>query len=204
MTRLSLAVLLGLWLWPNVLLAQAEPTREPLAVDPAALERALRTFDHEPSATDVVAWALERSSLDPARASDAIDRARFSALLPQLRIGVRRGLGWDWAARQTTSSDTSSLASGEDLSLIGTAIFRLDRLLAPSEETGLLRERRALEESRTTLSAQVIALYFERRRLEVEALLTGSTDLEARMRIEELGALLDVLTGGRFGEALEE
>lgn len=202
MTRptLSLLSILLLSLSPASISAQAEAS----TVDPGALERALSAFDHEPSAAEVVAWALAESSLDPARASDAIDRARFSALLPQLRIGVRRGLGWDWAARQTTSSDTSSLASGEDLSLIGTAIFRLDRLLAPSEETGLLRERRALEESRTALSAQVIAIYFERRRLAVEALLTGTTDLEAHMRIEELGALLDVLTGGRFGEALED
>jgi hypothetical protein len=196
------AALVLLMMMPSTALAQATPTPAP-AVDPVALSRALAAFEDEPSAADVVGWALAASTLDPAAASDAIDRARFSALLPQLRVGVRRGLGWDWANRQTTTTDTSSLASGEDLSLIGTLIFRFDRLLAPSEETGLMRERRALEESRTTLAAQVIALYFERRRLQVEDRLTGATDLERAMRIAELSAMLDVLTRGRFGEALE-
>ena len=172
------------------------------SVDPEVLQRAIAAFEYEPSADQVVAWALDTTSLDPDAASDAIDRARYSALLPQLRIGVRRGLGWDWANRQTTTADTSSLASGEDLSVIGTMIFRLDRLLAPSEETGLMRERRALEESRTTLAAQVIALYFERRRLQVEALVMGTVLITSELRIAELSAMLDVLTAGQFSAAL--
>ena len=178
------------------------PSLSAPSVDPEVLQRAIAAFEYEPSADQVVAWALESTSLDPDAASDAIDRARYSALLPQLRIGVRRGLGWDWANRQTTTADTSSLASGEDLSVIGTMIFRLDRLLAPSEETGLMRERRALEESRTTLAAQVIALYFERRRLQVEALVMGTVLITSELRIAELSAMLDVLTAGQFSAAL--
>lgn len=193
-----MALLLGLV--PTVAGAQASPAAP--TVDPVALARAVASFDREPSPADTVAWTLAASRLDPAVASDAIDRARFSALLPRLTVGVNRGLGWDWANRQSTTTDTSSLASGEDLSLVGTMVFRLDRLLAPSEETGLLRERRALEESRTTLSAQVLAVYFERRRLQVERALTGTTSLEAELRIAELGAMLDVLTAGRWSEAM--
>lgn len=208
MRPLSLALMSAVMLVAPAAQAQlapagpASPSLAAPSVDPEALERAIAAFEYEPSADEVVAWALETTSLDPDAASDAIDRARYSALLPQLRIGVRRGLGWDWANRQTTTADTSSLASGEDLSVIGTMIFRLDRLLAPSEETGLMRERRALEESRTTLAAQVIALYFERRRLQVEGVVSGTVLITSELRIAELSAMLDVLTGGRFSAAL--
>lgn len=184
----------------SVAVAQAPATPPPTA---EALAGAARRFEHEPSVDQVVGWTLDGSTADPSAAGDALDRARWSALLPQVRVGVRRGLGWDWAARQSTSTDTSSLASGEDLSFVGTLIFRLDRLLAPSEETGLLRERTRLEATRFELASQVIALYFERRRLQIEGALGAAVDVAAQMRIAELTALLDVLTRGRFSEALE-
>jgi hypothetical protein len=174
------------------------------AVDATRLRRAVAAFADEPRVDEVIAWAGAASTTDPAAASDALDRARWSALLPQLRVGVTRGLGWDWAARQTTTSDTASLAGGEDLSLVGSLVFQLDRLLAPGEESGLLRERRSLEEGRFELACRVIALYFERRRLQVEAELTGTAELGAAMRVAELTALLDVLTGGRFSAALPD
>lgn len=184
----------------SVALAQAPAASPPTA---EALAGAARRFEHEPPVDQVVAWTLDGSAADPSAAGDALDRARWSALLPQVRVGVRRGLGWDWAARQSTSTDTSSLASGEDLSFVGTLIFRLDRLLAPSEETGLIRERTRLEATRFELASQVIALYFERRRLQIEGALGAAIDVAAQMRIAELTALLDVLTRGRFSEALE-
>jgi hypothetical protein len=194
----------ALWIaWLSLIAAPAF-AQEAAAPDRAALEAALEAFEDEPEVDEVVAWALASSSTDPRAAGDALDRARWSALLPQLRIGVRRGLGWDWASRQTTSADTASLASGEDLALIGTLTFRLDRLLAPGEETGLLRERHSLEEARFELASRVIALYFERRRHQIEAELGGGPDVTAAMRIAELTALLDVLTSGRFGRALAE
>jgi hypothetical protein len=86
--------------------------------------------------------------------------------------------------------------------VVGTLVFRFDRLVFASEEPALLRERRSLEEARTTLVAQIVALYYERRRLLVERTLVGVPDLEAELRILEIEALLDALTGGRFGEAL--
>ena len=52
------------------------------------------------------------------------------------------------------------------------------------------------------LVAQIVALYFERRRLLVERELTGAPDLVAELRILEIEALLDALTEGRFGQAL--
>jgi hypothetical protein len=180
---------------PDAEIVEATPTLE-------SIETAVEAWAFEPTVDEVVGWAAEEGLFDPDRADDAVERARLSALLPQVRVGVRRGLGWDALFRQSTTTDTSSLASGEDLSIVGTLVFRLDRLVFASEEPALLRERRSLEEARTTLVAQLVALYYERRRLLVERTLTGTPDLAAELRILEIEALLDALTGGRFGLAL--
>lgn len=198
----ALVTILGLATLPASAQAVEEPAVAEAAMTPEALEAALASSDGGPRVEEVLAWARDEGLFDPDRADAAMERARLSALLPQLRVGVRRGLGWDALARQSTSTDSSSLSSGEDLSIVGTLVFQLDRLVFASEETSLLRERRSLEEARTTLSAQIVALYFERRRLLVERALTGIPDVVAELRILEIEALLDALTGGRFGQAV--
>jgi hypothetical protein len=54
---------------------------------------------------------------------------------------------------------------------------------------------------------EVTRIYFERRRLQIEALkMPAQQDdffVERKMRIEELTALIDALTGGEFSEAME-
>lgn len=202
----KLALVLALSIGGACLPARAQAVEEgalvpPGVADAEALAMALAVRDEAPSVEQVLAWAWEEGLFDPARADAAMERARLSALLPQLRIGVRRGLGWDALARQSTTTDSSSLSAGEDLSVVGTLVFRLDRLVFAGEEPALLRERRALEEARTALTAQLVALYFERRRLLVERALTGVPDVVAELRVLEIEALLDALTGGRFGAA---
>lgn len=192
----------GLVATPASAQAIEAPVVEEAALTAEALDLALATFADEPSIDEVLSWAREAGLFDPRVADAAMERARLSALLPQVRVGVRRGLGWDALARHSTTTDSSSLAAGEDLSVVGTLVFRLDRLVFASEETSLLRERRALEEARTTLVAQIVALYFERRRLLVERELAGAPDLLAELRILEIEALIDAVTGARFGRAL--
>jgi hypothetical protein len=161
-----------------------------------AMRQAQARFAHEPPVGVLVDAALRASELDPGRAAEAADRARWSGLLPSLRLGVRRGQAWDLSALRSGESDRTNLSTDDDLVLEARAQFPLGRLLYAPEEAALMRERRAIEVARQERAAQVITLYYERRRLQLEGALAGLRDAARVARIQELGALLDQLTDG--------
>jgi len=156
----------------------------------------LTSYAGEPTVERLVELALEASTLDPRRAREARERARLSGLLPVVRADVRRGSGWDLRTQQSATVDSAVLANGDSWSVVGSVTLRLDRLLFAREETSLLSEERRLEEARLRLVAELVRLYFERRRLQLERDRRGETDLATEARIAELGAMLDSLTGG--------
>lgn len=161
------------------------------------LEELARRFDHEPTVAEVLREALrhhDEGVADPAR---AVRRARRSALLPEMRVRARRGRARDADATQTGTN----LSTDDDAVLEGTLVFNLPRAVYSGDEAAWSREGRAQAAARVQLVRLVVGLYFERRRLQMEQAL-GAQDVERLVRVAELEALLDGLTGGRFGELL--
>jgi hypothetical protein len=72
-----------------------------------------------------------------------------------------------------------------------------------SEEVGLLRQRQAELDARAALVRQVIHLYYERRRLQVERDLDPEPKVARSVRIAEATALLDAFTGGAFQRMID-
>lgn len=177
---------------------------ERVRVSPARLRAALARYRHEPSVDALVQAVLEGPALDPGRASDAAERARLAGLLPRARADLRRGQTLDLSALQSTTGERNVWSSDDSLSISGGLTFHLDRLVFAREEASLLRERRALEERRLQVASQVVHLYFERRRLQLERDLAGTTDVTIEMRIAEVEALLDVFTSGAFSRMMAE
>lgn len=165
---------------------------------PADVRAAIAAQRGEPDVEDVVAAVLRHAEIDPARAAGAMERARLAGLLPTVRAGLRQGTGYDFLSRQSDTTGTTSLTGSQDLAFIGQLTFRLDRLLYAPDERSLLRESRAAAERRLELIAEVVRLYYERRRLLVEIDLTGETDVEREARIAEIDALFGVLSGGEI------
>ena len=185
MTRITLALALVLL---SPLFAEAQ--------SPAEIRAALEPREGEPDVREVVAAVLAHAEIDPGRARDAIERARLSGLLPVTALGLRQGQVYDLLARQTDTTGTSSVSSGQNLSFIAQLTFRFDRLVYASDERALLREGRAAAERRLELISEVVRLYFERRRLIAERELSGEIVLEREARLAEIGALFEVLTAG--------
>jgi hypothetical protein len=167
------------------------------AITRADIEDALARYDREPDVRDVVQAAMRVRAGDPARIRDAIDRARASGALPTARFAVRRGQAVDLSAFGGDAPRTN-LSTDDDLTFEGSVVFRFERFAFAAEETSLLRELRALEESRAIVVRGVASLYFERRRLQLERDLLGTADLARELRILEIEALLDVFTDGAF------
>lgn len=176
----------------------------PRPITPARVRAALARYRSEPHVDAVVRAAIEAPVLDPERARDAAERARLAGLLPRTQVDVRRGQGLDLSALQSTTGERNVWSSDDSLSVSGSVTFQLDRLLFASEEASLMRERRQLEERRLELVTQVVHLYFERRRLQVERDLAGTTEIAIELRILEAEALLDVFTNGAFSRMMPE
>jgi hypothetical protein len=174
------------------------------ALTPGTLGRALARYADEPTVEDVVRAALAASGLDPGRARAAATRARASAWLPTARVGVRRGSGVDLSLRQTAAvADRSVLSADESLALEGALVFQLGRAVFAREEVPLLREERAIAEERRELIVDVVRVYHERRRLQLERDLLGRDDLEHALAIAERTAVLDGWTRGAFSRGLQ-
>jgi len=122
----------------------------------------------------------------------------MSGWVPTLRVGARRGRGWDASELVTEDSGRTNLSTDDELTLSAWLTFRLDRLVFAREETALLREERATEEARGALVQVLVRVYFERRRLQLERDLLGVRSLQHELRILEATALLNAFTEGAF------
>jgi len=86
------------------------------------------------------------------------------------------------------------------------ASWDLSRLVFNPEELDVHAEALRMADLRRELETLVIRLYFERRRLKAEALSAEAGDggavLAREIRLQEIEAELDSLTGGAFTRAL--
>jgi hypothetical protein len=165
-------------------------------VDEPALDEGL--------ASGCVAAAWRAAGLrDDARIDSLVARASASALLPE--ASVRAMELWSDATRTTTftASDSTTLydALGTRLALEVRLTWRLDRLVYSGDETALERIRLERHEARARLASRTLEALFAWARARVDAgeATPGSREaLEARLRVVEARATLDVLTGGWF------
>jgi hypothetical protein len=170
--------------------AQAHSTP---AVDPQALQRALAQLAREPSVERVV--QATRSAAPRGRSRAIAQRARSAGWVPRVGLRARRGQAVDLSSAQ--AGDSLKLSTDDDLTLEASLTFELDRVVFRREEVGLEREARAERREVEQRVREVIALYFERRRLQLEQRLRGAKP-ERATRIAELEALLNVFTEGAF------
>ena len=77
-----------------------------------------------------------------------------------------------------------------------------------SEQIRVLNESQKAVKVREKLLDEVTRLYFDRRRLQVEGLLNPATSLsdeiEYTLRLQEMTANLDALTGGAFSSSIKK
>lgn len=169
----------------------AQPTR-------AEIARALARYANEPTIAQVVRAVL-RSAADPKSAENLAARARAAGWVPVVKVAARRGIGAGLSASQTLETDRTSLSTDDDLVLEASLTFQFDRLVFDSDEVAIARDKRAIEQSRQELVQASIALYFERRKLQLQRDLSGRAEPQNELRIAKIEALLNAFTNGEFG-----
>jgi hypothetical protein len=113
-------------------------------------------------------------------------------------LRARRGQTVDLSAPQSLDAEALRVRSNDDLTLEATLSFDLERVVFRREEIALLRQSEVEQQARGRVVREVLQLYFERRRLQLERDLGRDPGLARTLRIAEIEALLDAFTNGSF------
>lgn len=184
--------------------------REGEVVSSEVVKRVLSKFAGEPTIREVQKAALDYAHAHP----DIVDswrwRSRTAALLPQFRTRFDYEIDDDRRTRTNTEATEAVVVTedndvGYELQVQGT--WDLNRLLFDPQELAVAREGVRLANLRDRVLDEVTRRYYDRRRLQVDLELSPPRDLGDRikkeLRVQELTADLDSLTGGWFSKQLE-
>lgn len=182
-------------------------------VDPEMERKAtalLRKFSKEPTVRQLHKAGLQYALVNQDRIGGLVSRARHSGWLPEFRVRYNYNTDDDRATSFPTLNSPILTTQSTDLDhrLEFRATWRLDDLIFNRNEITVYRELRRLVELRTDVLKEITKLYFERRRLQIDLLVNRPSNLLAylrqRLRLQELSADLDALTGGAFSKMLRE
>ncbi|MEZ4465496.1 MAG: hypothetical protein R3F43_13725 [bacterium] len=189
-----------------------------LAPAPAAAQRrlddpdvrdALEALKQEPSIQRVQAAAVEFYRVDPDTTGSMRTRAAWKAILPEVNVGYRTNDATTFVDRfdavlkgegPPVGQDDATTQVGE---LVVSGSWSLPRLLY-NPETLDVTSLAVLHEG---VIREVTNLYYTRRRLQVDLILDppadGATRFAKELRIEQLTATLDGMTGGLYTRTAE-
>jgi hypothetical protein len=142
----------------------------------------------------------------PERARSLLWRAGAAGWLPEVRVRVDRRFGRDESLDygRTSLDDAAPVGMNthQDVRYEVRATWDLSRIVFNPDELGAHMEALRIADVRREVEMMVVRLVFERRRLKTEAATSDSPDITPRLRrelrIQEIEAELDALTGGAF------
>jgi hypothetical protein len=160
----------------------------------------------EPTIKDVHLWAIDYAEVSNDKIKQWRRQAKSKAMLPDLSVGLDREatevFHWD------TGSNPDTLQKGRDTMDWDVSLtWDLGELIWNNDQTSIDSRSKLMVELRESVIDQVTRIYFERRRVQTELLNTTVANQKLRfdleMRVEELSALLDGWTGGKFSETIQ-
>jgi len=164
-------------------------------------------FNHEPTIREMQEAAIKYAEVHPEKIEKWRSAAKQKALLPDVSVGIDRHVTdyYHWDAGQ----NPDVLQKGNDVvSWDVTMSWDLGDLIWTSDQTSIDTRSRLMVQLRDDILDEITRTYFERRRLQIEAQLSPSHELmeglEQELRIQELTADLDALTGGYFSLQLAQ
>lgn len=162
----------------------------------------LRKFNREPSINEVQKIAIEYADVHPDKIAVWRREAKRKALFPELSVGIDQSEGDYYYSGTWRGRDKDT---GWDISLS----WDFGDLVWNSDQTNIDVRSRLMVQLRDDILDEITRTYFERRRLQMDVyLLQNSQDLKQRLqnelRLQELTADLDALTGGYFSYTIKQ
>jgi hypothetical protein len=178
----------------------------------SSADEVLAEFEGEPDVRKVQAMAQSYARTNPELVDGWLAASRRAYLLPKLQLQYDKRLelyeSYDYISDDggdMLAELEGSRADNDDKYVVKLE-WRLDKLVMSSEQIRVINESQDIVKLRDKVLDEVTRLYFDRRRLQVELILSPAGDLrsqlENELRLQELTANLDALTGGSFSASL--
>jgi competence ComEA-like helix-hairpin-helix protein len=178
-------------------------------VSPKMVKQLLAEYDSEPGVREVQDAAIAYARSHPSIVDSWRTRVRTSDLLPQFRMKVDTDFDRDIRTRtnlDATEAVVETVDNDNSLQLEVQATWELNKIIFDRDELGVWRETIRMANLRDRVVDEVTRRFYERRRLQIDLKLSPSVELADRvrkeLRIQELTADLDAMTGGWFGRKL--
>jgi hypothetical protein len=180
------------------------------------VEDVMNHFKHEPGVLAVQAMAMDYSKTNPELVQGWLAASKAAFALPAVTLSYDKDLDnydtWNYLDLDgdgEVSADEYQLntSRADDDDSFGVRLaWRLDKIVMSSERIRVINEAQDIVKLRDKVLDEVTRLYFDRRRLQVEQLLSPPSDIKTQikneLRLQELTASIDALTGGKFSAAL--
>ena len=164
----------------------------------------------EPGIEEVQKQAVKYAEVEQEKIINWRKQAQKKAILPQLSIGLDRNSGdlWHWESGSNTKDCDDTLRRGRDnLDWDVRLSWDLSELIWNNDQTSIDTRSRLMVQLRDDILDEVNKTYFERIRVKMELDSLQIEDrkkrFEKELRVKELTASLDALTGGYFSSQIQ-
>jgi hypothetical protein len=181
--------------WGDDLVFDVDPQKKPNEIKKKKFRPACRL--NEPDVREVVRAAWEQAGLQLDEDRSRKSRVRAAGWFPKLSGGVSKDMGdrWDYRYEPGTPR-VDQLHQDDGLRWDVDASWNISKIVFSGEELQVAREASRRARERMNLAAEVIRLYFARRRLMQNGL--PLPDSLSAVDLSETTAMLNAYTGGRF------
>jgi len=167
----------------------------------------LGNFVHEPTIEQVQQTAMRYAEVEPEKIQRWRRQASMKALLPTFKIGYDRKNDTYISSSITSTATRAFQTEDPSTSWDASVTWDFGDLIWNGDQTSIDVRSKLMVQLRDDILDDVTRTFFERRRLQVELLTTPPSDpkaqLDKELRLQELTARLDGLTGGWFSKELE-
>lgn len=174
------------------------------------VKKALKHHSYEPACSEVVKKAVAFSKNEKKAKIPSTKTLRASALLPLFRFSVTKNMEYDESFNLLEADDsTLKIYTDDDLKLKFTVQWDLAALVFNSSETSVIAKEQAEAKWLMEIKKTVVEIYHFRKKLQVLLYLTSDalpleTAVEWSLKLEELTAMLDALTGDWFSHEVKK
>ncbi|MBI4353222.1 MAG: hypothetical protein HY593_04765 [Candidatus Omnitrophica bacterium] len=206
------------WTYPEFNAFPGEPLSLPKAAErgkrvPARfmVRRVLERFKDEPAVREIQEAAVRYAEVHPEKIEAWRKAAMRKALLPTLSLsqGMDRDENVDLDRGGT--ADPDRFITGPDERSFDWSVnvsWDLGEIVWNDDQTSIDTRSKLMVQLRDDILTEVTHLYYERRRLQAQMVLSQIKDvgvlIERELRLQELTAGIDALTGGYLSRRLEE